>query len=316
MTDRLLPQSRPAVYLAPMAGFTDRTFRLLCKERGADVVYTEMISAKGLLYQSGKTRALYFAQPEDAPFGVQLFGSEPETLAKAAGLVEQELWPKLLCIDLNMGCPAPKITGNGDGSALMQNPALAGRVIEATVKSVGVPVTVKFRKGWDAAHANAVDFARMCEDSGASLLTIHGRTREQLYAGKADRACMAAVKRAVAIPVIANGDVTSGESALSLLKETGCDGVMIGRGALGNPFVFEEVRCALEGKAYKPPTVRERRETALRHAQAAIDEKGAHAMIELRKHLAFYVRGMQDAAKLRACINTCQTLEELRQIWG
>jgi nifR3 family TIM-barrel protein len=299
-----------------MAGFTDRTFRLLCQEHGADVVYTEMISAKGLLYQNGKTRALYFTQPGDAPFGVQLFGSEPEILANAAKLVEQELGPQLLCIDLNMGCPAPKITGNGDGSALMLNPGLAGRIIEATVKATDVPVSVKFRKGWDAAHNNAVEFAKICENSGASLLTIHGRTREQLYAGKADRACMAAVKQAVAIPVLANGDVVSGESALSLLKETGCDGVMIGRGALGNPFLFEEVRCALEGKPYTPPTVQQRRETAMRHAQTALEEKGPHAMIELRKHLAFYVRGMHDAAKLRVRINTCQTLEELRQIWG
>ena len=316
MTSRLLPQNRPAVCLAPMAGFTDRTFRLLCRERGADVVCTEMISAKGLLYKSGKTRALYFARAGDAPFGVQLFGSEPDTVAEAARLVEEALGAQLLYIDLNMGCPAPKITGNGDGSALMQNPALAGRIIEAAANAAGVPVTVKFRKGWDAARANAVDFAKMCQDSGASLLTIHGRTREQLYAGKADRACMAAVKRAVTVPVLANGDVTSGESALSLLDETGCDGVMIGRGALGNPFVFEEVRCALEGGAYTPPTGEQRRETALRHAQMAIEEKGEHAMIELRKHLAFYVRGMHDAAKLRARINTCQTLEELRQIWG
>ena len=316
MTNRLLPQNRPAVCLAPMAGFTDRTFRLLCKERGADVVYTEMISAKGLLYESGKTRALYFSKPGDAPFCVQLFGSEPETLARAAKRVEQELGEQLLCIDLNMGCPTPKITSNGDGSVLMQNPVLAGKIIEATVKAAGVPVSVKFRKGWDAAHANAADFAKMCEDSGASLLTIHGRTREQLYAGKADRACMAAVKRAVTVPVLANGDVVSGESALSLLSETGCDGVMIGRGALGNPFLFEEVRCALEGEPCTPPTVQQRRETALRHAQMALEEKGPHAMIELRKHLAFYVRGMHDAAKLRARINTCQTLEELRQIWG
>lgn len=316
MTQLLLPAGRPAVCLAPMAGFTDRTFRLLCQERGADLVTTEMISAKGLLYASARTRALYFAKPEDAPFCVQLFGNEPETMAKAARMIGDDIAEKLLCIDLNMGCPAPKISGNGDGCALMLDPSLAGRMIEAAVKSSRVPVSVKFRKGWDAAHENAVEFAHVCQESGASLLTIHGRTREQLYSGVADRSCMAAVKCAVSIPVIANGDVHDGLSALDTLRETGCDGVMIGRGALGNPFVFEEIRAALEGRAYTPPTWDERRETALRHARMATAEKGEHAMIELRKHLAFYLRGAKDAAKLRTRINSVKTLEELEKIWG
>ena len=314
MTQPLLPAGRPAVCLAPMAGFTDRTFRLLCQERGADLVTTEMISAKGLLHASARTRALYFAKPEDAPFCIQLFGSEPETMAKAARTIGDDLTEQLLCIDLNMGCPAPKISGNGDGCALMLDPSLAGRMIEAVVKSSRVPVSVKFRKGWDAAHENAVEFAHVCQESGASLLTIHGRTREQLYSGVADRACMAAVRRVVSIPVIANGDVHDGLSALDTLRETGCDGVMIGRGALGNPFVFEEIRAALEGRAYTPPTWDERRETALRHARMATAEKGEHAMLELRKHLAFYLRGAKDAAKLRTRINSVKTLEELEQI--
>ncbi len=316
MTNSLLLAGRPALCLAPMAGFTDRSFRLLCLEYGADLVTTEMISAKGLLYASAKTRALYFAKPEDAPFCVQLFGSEPEIMAKAVGLLEKDLGGQLLAIDLNMGCPAPKIVGNGDGSALMLNPPLAGRIVEAAVKAAHVPVGVKFRKGWDEAQANAVEFARVCEQSGAAYVTIHGRTREQLYSGVADRACMAAVKRAVPIPVVANGDVHDGRSALDTLSETGCDGVMIGRGALGNPFVFCEIRCALEGAAYTPPSWDERRALALRHARMALDEKGDHAMIELRKHLAFYLRGSRDAAKLRTRINTCKTLAELEQIWG
>ena len=297
-----------------MAGFTDRTFRILCRERGADVVFTEMISAKGLLYRSEKTRALYFAAEDDAPFGVQLFGREPETVAEAARMVESDLGERLLCIDLNMGCPAPKIAGGGDGSALMLDPALAGRIIERTANAVRVPVTVKFRKGWDAAHENAVEFARMCEESGAKLLTVHGRTRAQLYSGHADRACMAAVKSAVKIPVLANGDVASGLSALETLRDTGCDGVMVGRAALGDPFVFEEIRCALEGGPYVPPSAEERRALALRHARMALAEKGPHAIVELRKHLAFYVRGEPGAARLRTRLNACKTLEELGDI--
>ena len=316
MTESLFPAGRPALCLAPMAGFSDRPFRQLCLEYGADLVTTEMISAKGLLYKSEKTRALYDAKPEDAPFGVQLFGSEPETLAKAVPILEGDLGGQLRYIDLNMGCPAPKIAGNGDGSALMLDPLLAGRIIEAVVKCAHVPVSVKFRKGWDAAHENAPEFARVCEKSGASFVTIHGRTREQQYSGLADRACMAAVKRAVSIPVLANGDVHDALSALDTLRETGCDGVMLGRGALGNPFVFAEIRAALEGRPYPPPTERERRELALRHARMALEEKGPHAMIELRKHLGFYLRGTRDAAKIRTRINTCKTLEELEEIWG
>jgi nifR3 family TIM-barrel protein len=299
-----------------MAGFSDRAFRLLCRERGADLVTSEMISAKGLLFMNEKTRALYLPREGDAPYAVQLFGSEPETLAKAVQIVERDLGEKLLSIDLNMGCPAPKITGNGDGSALMRDPVLAGRIIAATVNASHVPISVKFRKGWDASHENAEEFARVCEENGAAFVTIHGRTREQMYAGLADRACMARVKQAVKIPVIANGDVHDAISAQDTLRETGCDGLMLGRGALGNPFVFEEIICAMEGRSYTPPTWEERRETALRHARRALLEKGDHAMIEMRKHLAFYLRGMRDAAKLRTRINSCKSLEELEQIWG
>lgn len=316
MTKELFPASRPVVCLAPMAGFSDRTFRLLCRERGADLVTSEMISAKGLLFMSEKTRALYLPEEGDAPYAVQLFGSEPETLGRAVAIVERDLGGQLLSIDLNMGCPAPKIAGNGDGSALMRDPALAGRIVRAVADASHVPVSVKFRKGWDAAHENAVEFARICEENGASFLTVHGRTREQMYSGIADRACMARVKQAVKIPVIANGDVHSAASALDTLRETGCDGVMLGRGALGNPFVFEEIVCALEGRPYTPPTWEERRETAMRHARMALAEKGDHAIVELRKHLVFYLRGIHDAAKLRTRINSCKTLEELEQIWG
>jgi len=316
MTRTIFPAGRPVVCLAPMAGFSDRTFRLLCLERGADMVTSEMISAKGLLFMSRKTRALYLPQEGDAPYCVQLFGNEPETLAKAVSIVEQDLGETLLSIDLNMGCPAPKIAGNGDGSALMRDPAFAGEIVAATAQAAHVPVSVKFRKGWDAAHENAEAFARVCEENGAAFLTIHGRTREQMYSGAADRGCMARVKQAVKIPVIANGDVHDATSALDTLRETGCDGIMIGRGALGNPFLFEEILSALEGRSYTPPTWDERRETAMRHARMALAEKGDHAIVELRKNLAFYLRGIHDAAKLRTRINTCKTLEELEQIWG
>ena len=316
MMPSFFPADRPAVLLAPMAGFSDRTFRLLCRERGADLVTSEMISAKGLCFMSERTRALYLPEEGDAPYAVQLFGNEPDTIAKAVAIVERDLGGLLLSIDLNMGCPAPKIAGNGDGSALMRDPVLAGEIVRAAAEASHVPVSVKFRKGWDAAHENAEEFARICEENGASFLTIHGRTREQMYAGVADRTCMARVKCAVKIPVLANGDVHDATSALDTLRETGCDGVMIGRGALGNPFVFEEIVCALEGRSYAPPSWDERRETAMRHARLALEEKGDHAIVELRKHLAFYLRGIHDAAKLRTRINACKTLEELQQIWG
>jgi hypothetical protein len=282
------PAKPPRGLPRPHGGFTDRTFRLLCLERGADVVYTEMISAKGLLYQSARTRALYFSRPGDAPFGVQLFGSEPETVAKAAGLVESELGERLFCIDLNMGCPAPKITGNGDGSALMRRPCACGRIIETTVKAVGVPVTVKFRKGWDEAHNNAVPFARMCQESGASCLTIHGRTAR-------------AVLRRKGGPDVHGGGQAGRRNPGDCKRGRGRCRKRAGhaerdrlrrrddrRGALGNPFVFEEIRCALDGEPYSPPTLDERRERPAARAHGdcrkgrACDDRAAQAPCVLR----------------------------------
>lgn len=306
---------RAALYLAPMAGFTDRIFRGLCRARGADVVCTEMISARGLLHGSEGTRALLRWVPGDGPMIVQLFGNEPEIVARAAAAAEGELGKALLAIDLNMGCPAPKIAGNGDGCALMRNLPLASRIIEETVRAVTVPVTVKFRKGWDDARENAAEFARMCQESGASMITIHGRTRAQQYAGAADWGCIARVKRAVDIPVVGNGDVRDGASAREMLGETGCDAVMIGRAALGDPFVFEEIRAHLAGAPYAPPTQEERRAAAIRHARMAVAERGERAIVELRKHLAFYARGACGASWLRRRINACETLAELEQSW-
>lgn len=300
--------------LAPMAGYTDSPFRTMCRAYGADIVTTEMVSAKGLWYGSAKTASLLTTCPSERPVAVQLFGSDPAILADMAARVSDEMGCALLSIDLNMGCPAPKIANNGEGSALMRTPALAASIIALTVKRARVPVTVKFRKGWSAREGDAVSFARLCEESGAAAITVHPRTREQMYAGKADWAVLAAVKQAVRIPVIGNGDVSCGADALRMRDETGVDGVMIGRGALGNPFVFAEIRAALTGMPYSPPSEQDRREAALRLAETTLAEKGPHAIVELRKHLAWFVRHTKGAATLRTRINACSTLEELRSV--
>ena len=301
------------VGLAPMAGFTDRIFRALCREQGADFAYTEMISAKGLLYGGAATSGLLETDAADRPLIVQLFGREPEIVAAMAARVCAAL-PGVLAIDLNMGCPAPKITGNGEGSALMNEPKQAARVIEACARAVSVPVTVKLRAGWDAAHITAVPFAHMCEESGAQCLALHPRTRAQQYAGTADWRLIGEVKAAVGIPVLGGGDVRTGADAVRLRAETGCDGILIGRGALGDPFIFAEVRAALRDEAYQPPTAEARREMMLRHAAAEAAEKGDRAIVELRKHLSFYLRGMPGAAALRARLNRCETMRELTEL--
>ena len=244
------PQTEFPVLLAPMAGVTDLAFREICRAMGADFSYTEMVSAKGLYYGSERTASLLAASPLERPYGVQLFGAEPEIVAGMAKRLADEAHPGLALIDLNMGCPARKITGNGEGSALMLDLPRAARIIESAAKSSSLPITVKFRKGFDAAHINAVAFARMAEESGAAMLTVHGRTREQMYSGKADWDIIAAVKTAVSIPVIGNGDVFSGQDALALRAHTGCDGIMVARGAEGNPFIFREIHAALAGKPY------------------------------------------------------------------
>ncbi len=300
-----------------MAGFSDVTFRCICKEYGADLVVTEMVSAKGLYYANERTGRLLKTAAAERPVMAQLFGHEPALIANMSGRVADEMGDALLAIDLNMGCPAPKIVCNGDGSALMRTPALAGRIIEAAVRaSRPLPITVKFRKGWDDAQANAVEFARVCENSGAAAVTVHPRTRAAMYAGRAEWDALAAVKRAVSIPVIGNGDVRTGADALRMREQTGVDGVMVGRGALGNPFVFAEIRAALAGEPYTPPTDGERRALALRHAELALSAGGPHAIVELRKHIAWYLHSVPGAAKLRARVNACGRIEELREILG
>lgn len=308
------PQTEFPVLLAPMAGVTDLAFREICRAMGADFSYTEMVSAKGLYYGSERTASLLAASPLERPYGVQLFGAEPEIVAGMAKRLADEAHPGLALIDLNMGCPARKITGNGEGSALMLDLPRAARIIESAAKSSSLPITVKFRKGFDAAHINAVAFARMAEESGAAMLTVHGRTREQMYSGKADWDIIAAVKTAVSIPVIGNGDVFSGQDALALRAHTGCDGIMVARGAEGNPFIFREIHAALAGKPYAPPTNAERIDTALAHARRLVECRGARAVIEMRKHVAWYLSGMRGASALRAQVNAIGSLAELESM--
>lgn len=317
MTDAHSPfadEALPPVYLAPMAGFTDAPFRLLCREQGCGHTVTEMVSAKGLLFGSARTGALLDTLPGEGRVTVQLFGRDPAALAEAARRIEGERGAALEAIDLNFGCPAPKITGNGEGSALMREPALCGRIVAAVAAAVCVPVTAKLRKGFDAAHENAVEVARICADSGAAMLTVHGRTREQRYGGLADWGCVAAVAAAVRVPVIGNGDIASGAQALRRLSESGCAGVMVGRAALGNPWIFAEIRAALSGAAYTPPDEAARTAMALRHARMAAAYGGERALIELRKHLARYVGGRRAAASLRARLQTARTLGQIEEI--
>lgn len=307
------PQDVPLL-LAPMAGFSDMSFRVLCKSLGCDLTVTEMVSAKGLFYGSQKTAELLETDPAERPVVMQIFGREPEIMADMAQRLAERYGEALLAIDINMGCPAPKITGNGEGSALMREPLLAGHIVETVAKKAGVPVTVKIRKGYDARHENAAEIARIAEDSGAAAITVHGRTREQMYAGCADYAAIAAVRAAVKIPVIGNGDVRDGDSALRLLRQTRCDGIMIGRGALGNPFVFSEVRAALRGETYTPPTWAERMETAVRHTRMTSANKGERGILELRKHIVYYLSGIPGAARLRTRLQNAETAEEMAQI--
>ncbi len=299
------------VVLAPMAGISDVVFRRICIDHGCDFTYTEMVSAKGLYYGGAKTRGLIRISPGEAPCAVQLFGSEPDIVADMIKRIRDEAGGAIGMIDINMGCPMPKITNNGEGSALMRDIPKAARLMEAASRASDLPVSCKFRKGWDEEHVNAVEFAKAMEESGAALVTVHGRTREQLYHGEADRGIIAEVVNAVKIPVFGNGDIFSGEAAKRMLKETGCAGLMAARGAQGNPFIFEEIRAALDGLPYSPPTDRERMSEAVRHAEEFLKEKDPRLFPELRKHMSWYTKGMRGAMELRRQVNTAGSPEEL-----
>ncbi len=299
--------------LAPMAGVTDLPFRLLCKKKGADLVYTEMISAKGIYYHNKNTELLWQIDEAERPVSLQLFGSEPELMAEMAAQIESRNFDIL---DINMGCPVPKVVNNGEGSALMKNPALAAEIVRAVVKRISKPVTVKFRKGFDAARVNAVDFAKRMEDAGAAAVAVHGRTREEYYGGRADWEILARVKEAVSIPVIASGDVFTPEDALRCEKETGCDGLMLGRGARGNPWLFEQIKAYLEtGKHLEKPPISEVLEMILLHGRLLMEHKGEYlGMREMRKHVAWYTAGYKHSAKMRSRVNEIETYEGLEQL--
>lgn len=297
--------------LAPLAGITDAPMRRICSMQGAAMVYSEMISAKGLWYRDKNTERLLYMYEDEGPVALQLFGSEPEIMSFAAAKLEER---RNVILDINMGCPVPKVVKNGEGSALLKNPELAGRIIEAMVKETGKPVTAKIRMGWDESSVNAVEVAKVLEQAGASAVAVHGRTREQYYTGKADWDIIREVKQAVKIPVIGNGDIFSGRDALDMIEQTGCDFVMIARGALGNPWIFAEAKALWEGKEPpKAPDAREKREMLEKHFCALLELKGEYAAVrEMRKHTGWYLKGMPGAAAMRREINQITDAQELR----
>ena len=300
--------------LAPMAGVTDRAFRALSVSMGAGLTVSEMISAKAIWYKDKKTALLSEFSPEEEPYAVQLFGSEPEIMAHAAAELEAR-YPTLAAIDINMGCPMPKITGNGEGSSLMRSPELAGRIVKAVKDAVNLPVSVKMRTGWDETCLNAPYLAQVVEQAGASLICVHGRTRQQLYAPPVDRATIAEVKRSVSVPVLANGGIYTAADAIAMIAETGCDGLAIGQGSMGNPWIFRQITEALSGNPEYLPTVAEKRETALKHLELLLHFKGDYVGArEARRHMAYYMKGLPDSAAARDSLNHAEDGASVRKL--